>query len=731
MNYFIKIIFTAILTTPLLISSEAWAAPRKKIADEVFKRNGQKQDRIIAHKNERDYSSNKVRGRAFKLDTQITQRVSKNKPEFIKLSIPTRDRVIELDLYRVEIFSPDFKVRMKKGKSDNADLGVHYRGIVSGDANSLSAISFFQDKIEGFISVGDKNYNIGKIDKSLDEFIAHDINEIERPKDLNECGQTQGLVIPSTQDLTSDGSTTSSTSTSGTSTPTTSALITKPVRVYFEVANEIYLNKTTNTVSYISGLFSQVAIMYANENIEMQLSDLFVWDTADPYVGLTSTSSRLNAFGTQMATVGFNGNLAALLGSVGGGGIAYVNTLCNSSPSVRTSYSAISSSYLNVPSYSWSVEVLTHEMGHNLGSQHTHSCSWNGDNTAIDGCYTVEGSCAQAALPPAGGGTVMSYCHLNGQVGINFSNGFGPQPGDLIRNRVTNATCISSTSSGPDITAPTVSISNTVLAIDTGTSVTINAIASDNVGVTKVEFYKDGVLASTDVSAPYSHLWSLSGIANGTSHSWSAKAFDAAGNVTTSVAKVFTVNILPDITPPVVAISNTVLSIVSGAPLAITATATDNKGVAKVEFYLNNVKMGESTTSPYSYSWNVSASGNGTYSWMARAIDTSGNATDSAVKQFIVNIDTIAPTAPQLSATVTVSKGKTTANLSWTAATDNVGVASYQIYVNGSLRVGISALSYQLGLSTGLNVITVRAKDQAGNLSPDSNSFSYTVSKKR
>lgn len=37
----------------------------------------------------------------------------------------------------------------------------------------------------------------------------------------------------------------------------------------------------------------------------------------------------------------------------------------------------------------------------------------------------------------------MSYCHLT-SVGINFNNGFGPQPGDLIRNRVLAASCLSS-----------------------------------------------------------------------------------------------------------------------------------------------------------------------------------------------------------------------------------------------------------------------------------------------
>jgi len=99
--------------------------------------------------------------------------------------------------------------------------------------------------------------------------------------------------------------------------------------------------------------------------------------------------------------------------------------------------------------------VVTHEMGHMVGSHHTHWCGWNtgagGTCGAIDDCYTTEafGACASCtALTPTNPsaplgfkGTVMSYCHLRAGIGINLANGFGPLPQDAIRNTVNIASC--------------------------------------------------------------------------------------------------------------------------------------------------------------------------------------------------------------------------------------------------------------------------------------------------
>ena len=62
---------------------------------------------------------------------------------------------------------------------------------------------------------------------------------------------------------------------------------------------------------------------------------------------------------------------------------------------------------------------------------------------------------------------------------------------------------------------------------------TITASATDNVGVTKVEFSVDGKLVATDTSAPYSTSWNAAAATFGT-HTLTAKAYDQAGNSATA-----------------------------------------------------------------------------------------------------------------------------------------------------------------------------------------------------
>ena len=57
--------------------------------------------------------------------------------------------------------------------------------------------------------------------------------------------------------------------------------------------------------------------------------------------------------------------------------------------------------------YSWNLDVVSHELGHNFGANHTHWCGWPGG--PIDNCASAEGGCSNG--PSVGSGTIMSYCH--------------------------------------------------------------------------------------------------------------------------------------------------------------------------------------------------------------------------------------------------------------------------------------------------------------------------------
>ena len=92
-----------------------------------------------------------------------------------------------------------------------------------------------------------------------------------------------------------------------------------------------------------------------------------------------------------------------------------------------------------------------------------------------------------------------------------------------------------------DEVAPTTAITSPANGATVSGAIEVDASASDNVAVTKVEFYLDGVLQSTDTSSPYSWMWDTTTAAEG-AHSLSSKAYDAAGNVGTSTAVSVTVN---------------------------------------------------------------------------------------------------------------------------------------------------------------------------------------------
>ena len=356
---------------------------------------------------------------------QIVEVLNGRISELLEMRIPSSSRSdISVELVEVDIFSTDSYITIQpENKTVKVNHGKHFRGIIKGNTRSLVAISIYENEVMGFISeAGRPNLVLGKL-KDSEEHILYEDSDLKGKLGFA-CDTPESDLDYSISDLNKNDD---------------SRALSDCVKIYIEVDHDIYLDKGSNITSvsnFTTGLFNQVATMYANEQVNVVLSPLVIWTQPSPY-NSTSSSGMLNAF---LANTGaFDGDLAQLISYKASGGIAYVNGLCSSNPDYSKSFSSINSTYQNVPTYSWSVMVMTHEFGHLFGSQHTHACAWNGNNTAIDGCYTTEGGCGDPGIP-SGGGTVMSYCHLT-NTGINLNLGFGSQPGNLIRNRVANASC--------------------------------------------------------------------------------------------------------------------------------------------------------------------------------------------------------------------------------------------------------------------------------------------------
>jgi leucyl aminopeptidase len=95
--------------------------------------------------------------------------------------------------------------------------------------------------------------------------------------------------------------------------------------------------------------------------------------------------------------------------------------------------------------------------------------------------------------------------------------------------------------SGGDTTPPSTSLTAPAAGATLSGAVTLSASASDNVGVTRVDFLVDGAVVGSDTSAPYSLSWASTSVGNG-SHTLGSKAYDAAGNVGTSASVSITVS---------------------------------------------------------------------------------------------------------------------------------------------------------------------------------------------
>ena len=194
-----------------------------------------------------------------------------------------------------------------------------------------------------------------------------------------------------------------------------------------------------------------------------------------------------------------------------------------------------------------------------------------------------------------------------------------------------------------------------------------------------------------------------------------------AGTLVHSATFSLTVTAPPDTTSPAVSLgASPANGGTIGATVALSATASDNVGVAGVQFLLDGTDLGaEDTTSPYSISWNTTTAAEGPHALSARARDAAGNTAVAAAVNVIV--DNQPPTG-----TIAINGGAAATNSRTStltlAATDNPGPVTSMRFSNTGTSFSAeeaytTTKTWTLTTGAGTKTVFVQFKDAIGNWS--------------
>ena len=286
--------------------------------------------------------------------------------------------------------------------------------------------------------------------------------------------------------------------------------------------------------------------------------------------------------------------------------------------------------------------------------------------------------------------------------------------------------------SAADTEAPTAPTNVTTTDITTTTAKVTWTAPTDNVGVAGYNVYvNDSETPVNGETLVTGTEYELKDLTAGTGYTVTVKAVDAAGNVSDGAAHTFTTNNAADTEAPS-APTNVVVTDVTTTTAKVTwSEAKDNVGVVGYNVYLNEAKVNETliTTTEYDL---TALTEETNYSVKVTAVDAAENESGRSEAATFTTPKTQDTEAPSVPAGVTASDvTQTGAKITWTAATDNVGVAGYNVYL-GESRVNTSPVTvteYELsGLTANTEyTVTVSAVDAAGNESARSDAATFTT----
>ncbi|MBS1913014.1 MAG: hypothetical protein JST22_13590 [Bacteroidetes bacterium] len=183
----------------------------------------------------------------------------------------------------------------------------------------------------------------------------------------------------------------------------------------------------------ITNLGSASAVYQRDIRLALEVPFVRIWTTSTtPYPGPNDGDILGQVRDYWNANMGWVKRTGTYIFTSYRGGVAWVGTMCGGFAYAMGGLGG----NINYPAdgYVWDTDVTSHELGHNFGSPHTHSCYWA---PAVDSCWPAEGGCFPTINPRPG--TIMSYCHLNAGTRLTFH----PRVATLIRTSAEQLPCVS------------------------------------------------------------------------------------------------------------------------------------------------------------------------------------------------------------------------------------------------------------------------------------------------
>lgn len=200
--------------------------------------------------------------------------------------------------------------------------------------------------------------------------------------------------------------------------------------------------------------------------------------------------------------------------------------------------------------------------------------------------------------------------------------------------------------------------------------------------------------------------------------------------------------ILYDVAGPTLAITNPAPDSYINNSITLSATATDPAGVARVEFYVDDILVSTDTAAPYSYAWDVNPVENGAHAIRVVAVDAIGHTSTQTnnitlAKALPPPPDTEGPALASLSlggTAITTGSTLTRSGSLTVSATDRSGVSRIDFYLDGTFLGsdtsggdGYSAFVDLYSVTDGAHTVRVRAFDSLNNATDQTTSVTVAL----